>query len=179
MPTFVRGTRRHNLYTPPGGALNTDDFAKIDLGRSILADRFSEIDFPKSIWRNRFSEIDFGKSIWRNRVREIDFRKSICQNLCRHSTRSISENRCARIADDIAFFPGHFLVLFLSHLAFHTFLVLSAGYKLPGIVSQRATSVSAVQLVQGLSFCSLPYTFCYIFVNVCAFSEPRARAKAL
>ena len=40
----------------------------------------------------------------------------------------------------------------------------------------RATSLSAVQLVQGFCFCSLPYTFRYVFVNACAFSEPRARA---
>ena len=132
MPTFVRGTRRHNLYTPPGGALNTEyqeihRFRENRFGESILADRFSEIDFseieidfPKSIWRNRVREIDFRKSICQNRCRHSDFRKSICQNRCRHSARSISENRCARIAVDIAFFPGHFLVLFLSHLAFHT-----------------------------------------------------------
>ena len=122
MPTFVRGTRRNNLYTPPGGALNTEyqeihRFRENRFGESILADRFSEID-SKSIGE---IEIDLAKSSTRNRVREIDFRKSICQNRCRHSARSISENRCARIAVDIAFFPGHFLVLFLSHLAFFAY----------------------------------------------------------
>ena len=61
---------------------------------------------------------------------------------------------------------------------FWFFRSLTAGYKLPGIVNQRATSLSAVQLVQGFCFCSLPYTFRYVFVNACAFSEPRARATA-
>ena len=46
---------------------------------------------------------------------------------------------------------------------------LTAGYK------QRATSLSAVQ---GFCFCSLPYTFRYMFVNACAFLETRARATA-
>ena len=59
------------------------------------------------------------------------------------------------------------------------FQSLTAGYKLPGIVRQRATSLSAVQLVQDFCFCSLPYTFHYMFVNACAFSEPRAHATAL
>ena len=35
------------------------------------------------------------------------------------------------------------------------------------------------QLIQGFCFCSLPYTFRYMFVNACAFSEPRTRATAL
>ena len=61
---------------------------------------------------------------------------------------------------------------------FWFFQSLTAGYKLPGRVRQRATSLSAVQLVQGFCFCSLPYTFRYMFVNACAFSEPRARATA-
>ena len=59
------------------------------------------------------------------------------------------------------------------------FQSLTAGYKLPGIVRQRATSLSAVQLVQGFFFCSLLYTFRYMFVNACAFSEPHAHATAL
>ena len=59
-----------------------------------------------------------------------------------------------------------------------SFKVLTAGYKLPGVVRQRA-SLSAVQFVQGFCFCSLPYTFCYMFVNACAFSQPHARATAL
>ena len=60
---------------------------------------------------------------------------------------------------------------------FWFFQSLTAGYKLPGIVRQRATSLSAVQ--HGFCFCSLPYTFRYMFVNACAFSEPHARATAL
>ena len=47
------------------------------------------------------------------------------------------------------------------------------------MVRQRATTLSVVQLVQGFCFCSLPYTFRYMFVNACAFSEPRARATVL
>ena len=49
---------------------------------------------------------------------------------------------------------------------FWFFQSLTAGYKLPGRVRQRATSLSAIQL---------SYT---MFVNACAFSEPRARATA-
>ena len=54
---------------------------------------------------------------------------------------------------------------------------LTVGYKQPGIVRQRATSLSATTAVRVL--CSLPYTFRYIFVNACAFSKPRARATTL
>ena len=43
---------------------------------------------------------------------------------------------------------------------------------------QRATSLSAVQLVQSFCFCSLRYTLRCMFVNACAFSEPGARATA-
>ena len=67
---------------------------------------------------------------------------------------------------------------FRRQVLFWFFQSLTAGYKLPGKVRQRATSLSAVQLVQGFCFCSLPYTFRYMFVNACAFSEPRARATA-
>ena len=48
--------------------------------------------------------------------------------------------------------------------------------------STKAESVLLVSAVQGLSvccFCSLPYTCCYVFVNACAFSDHRARAKDL
>ena len=44
----------------------------------------------------------------------------------------------------------------------------------------KAEGVLLVSAVQGFCcFCSLPYTFRYVFVNVCAFSDHRARAKAL
>ena len=70
VPTFVRGTKRHNLYTPP-------DKYRVP----ILADRFSEIDFPKSIWRNRnrFSEIEieYEKSSTRDRFQKIDLPESL------------------------------------------------------------------------------------------------------
>ena len=65
---------------------------------------------------------------------------------------------------------------FLRQGLFWFFQSLTAGYKLRGIVRQRATSLSAVQ---DFCFCSLLYTFRYMFVNVYAFSEPRARATAL
>ena len=40
------------------------------------------------------------------------------------------------------------------------------------------TGLSATTAIYGSPslLCSLPYTFCYIFVNVCAFSKPGARA---
>ena len=41
----------------------------------------------------------------------------------------------------------------------------------------KAESVLIVSAVQG--FCYFPYTFRYVFVNACAFSDHRARAKAL
>ena len=56
------------------------------------------------------------------------------------------------------------------------FLVLSKSNGRLQATWQRATSLSAVQLVQSFFFCSLRYTFRYMFVNACAFSEPRARA---
>ena len=130
MPTFVRGT---NLCTSPGGG----PVPEIDL---ISPHRLHESDFARSISRNRCCEFDCVRSVCaregstksstRDRFqkiavpqsmstsRDIDFRKSMCQNRCRHRARSISENQCAKIVVDIAFFPGHFLVLFLSHLAF-------------------------------------------------------------
>ena len=40
----------------------------------------------------------------------------------------------------------------------------------------KAESVLLVSAVQG--FCCFPYTFCYVFVNACAFSDHRACAKA-
>ena len=44
----------------------------------------------------------------------------------------------------------------------------------------KAESVLLVSAVQGFCcFCSLPYTFRYVFVNACSFSDHRARAKAL
>ena len=44
----------------------------------------------------------------------------------------------------------------------------------------KAESVLLVSAVQGVCcFSSLPYTFRYVFVNACAFSDHRARAKAL
>ena len=64
---------------------------------------------------------------------------------------------------------------------FGPFLVLSKSngrLQATCVVRQRATSLSAVQFVQGFCFCSLPYTFRYM-VNACAFSQPHARATAL
>ena len=65
-------------------------------------------------------------------------------------------------------------------------LFKSYGVKKPTSLGLIATSYGADgatfrqkfrQLVQG--FCSLPYTFRYMLVNACAFSEPRARATDL
>ena len=62
--------------------------------------------------------------------------------------------------------PQHDMAPMERHLAryfglFWFFQSLTAGYKLPGIVRERATSDSPVQLVQGF------YTS--MFVNACAF----------
>ena len=61
---------------------------------------------------------------------------------------------------------------------FWFFQGLTAGYKLPGIVRQRATSLSAVQLVQGFCFCSLPCTFRYTRVRFLELRASRTRNSA-
>ena len=111
-------------------SLERDRFGHIDFTRSISRDRFHEIDFARSISRTRCGESDVvnSSSVCARIFHEIEYARSIsiCQNRCRHRAISI---RCARIVVDIAFFPGHFRVLFLSHLAFHTTSPVTANSK--------------------------------------------------